>query len=218
MRLGTQNMTEGRVTDELRRCAVVLGQEVAVSDFRRGLPDYRVFLPTVRAPGLGIAWDRDVLRNARPGAVRFHRSGDAEGYDFATPARGMAWVRGDVAGVPCVFFTVWLLNSWQPINEDPHTAARRAIVTRACLPVIRRHVRGWQAEGLFVAGGGDGNSITAALELPGLDQPDDADDGLDRLWVDEDGPFRAGRVRTLRKTGRGPQMYHHGLAVDLTKH
>lgn len=215
MRVHLQNITQGPVTPAMRRSHVVLASEVHRGRFRSGFPDrFGVYTPN-RAPRLGIAWDRRVVKKVRPGSIRFHNSGADEGWPFPTPARGLAWIRCEVDGDPWVFWTTWLLNSWHPVRPDHHTAKRRRVVVDLELPVVRRKVAEWDRRRFSQVGGGDMNSVRWDGNLPHLVQV--KDDDLDRAYMSELDHLQRRRFLKVRddlpKTGVGPTMQHHGIQV-----
>jgi hypothetical protein len=214
VRIVLQNMTSGGTTPAMRNAHVVLASEVHRGRFHSGFPDhFDTFTPSKRVPRLGIAWDTRRVKDVSTHALRFHDSGRAEGWPFRTPPRGLAWIKAEVNGDPWVFWVTWLLNSWNPMNPDQHTAARRRVVTTLELPVVREKVREWDRRGFAQAGGGDMNSLKAPLPLHPLVQVHD--EGLDRAYVSQAvargrRPVRTTRTRT---TGVGRQMRHHGIGL-----
>lgn len=215
MQVLLQNMTEGPVTGAMKRSQVVLASEVHRTTFRSGFPDrFGVYTPN-RAPHLGIAWDKRTVKNVRPGAIRFHDSGQAEGFPFPTPPRGLAWIRCEVDDDPWVFWVTWLLNSWFPMNPDRDTPRRHAIVTDLELPVVRAKVHEWDRRGFRQAGGGDMNSLrwSGSKFFPGLFQV--ANHGLDRAFMSEvaKAERRALQVAEAPETGVGNDMRHKGIVL-----
>ena len=213
--LGTQNLTEGVPPRQLAACDVICVQEVHRRRFKEGLPDrYRTYFPK-KTPGLAIAWDPRVLEDAKPGAIRFHDSGKAEGWPFPSPARGVAYVKGLIHGQRSVVFNLWLLNSHTPMKPDHHTAMRHAIVMERCWPILRKRVRLWHQNGWTVYGAGDGNTIKGELTLPYLWQPWGR--GLDRIWLPKDARVELVRAEEGPKTGVGSQMKHGSKLVTLRR-
>ena len=130
---GTQNLTEGPVTDALRRCEILSVQEVNQTLFKRQMKEtHGVFCP-VRDPHQALAWDRDLIKVTRRGWTEFHRSGDENKWDgkagrpfIKSPPRGMAWVEGHYRDHPeqdIAIFSIWLMNSWLPMERDEWTRA-----------------------------------------------------------------------------------------------
>lgn len=215
MQVLLQNMTEGPVTGAMKRSQVVLASEVHRGRFRSGFPDrYGVYTPN-KAPHLGIAWDKRVVKNVRPGSIRFHGSGQGEGFPFPTPPRGLAWIRCEVDDVAWVFWVTWLLNSWFPMDPDHETDERREVVTGLELPVIRDKTREWERRGFLQAGGGDMNSLRwpGKGAFPGVVQV--ANHGLDRAFMSEvaKAERRALKVSEAPVTGVGPDMRHKGIVL-----
>lgn len=216
MRVLLQNMTEGPATEPMRRSQVVLASEVDRGRFRSGFPDrFRTYCP-IKAPHLGIAWDPWVVKNAKPGALRFHDSGEAEGWPFRTPPRGLAWIKAEVAGDPWVFWTTWLLNSWMPHRPDRHTRKRRFVVETLELPQVRRKVQEWDERGFRQAGGGDMNSLRWEGRMGPLVQV--KSQGLDRAYVSPNAWEGRRAVRDLTatetpETGVGGDMRHKGILL-----
>lgn len=222
--IGTQNMTEGPVTDDLHKVDIAFLQEIDRKKLRAGFDrnKFGIYISSLD-PHQAIVWRKGTFLPTQKGWLRFHRSAETEldlGHDnwegIKSPARGMLWMRGYLPGVmsfngdpkqPQVFslFDLWLLNSWNPMELDRFSAARRAIVEELALPKIKDKIRDWHDEGAVIFGGGDGNSMKWTGKLPGLTCLWNGD--LDRQWYDE----RFARVMDRFEgaiTGVGPDRKH----------
>jgi hypothetical protein len=215
-RIATQNMTEGPVTDDLRNCGIAMLQEIDMGKLRSGFPKHFGKYRALRDKHQAIVWDKNLIKMSRRkrGWIRFHRSGEAERFPYGTPARGMLYMKGHLKHDPSikiVVFSVWFLNSWNPMRGDQWTPHRRNVVMSRTLPVVRRQIQKWNDEGYLVIGGGDANSIKWDGELPGLKQP--WTNGLDRIWLSPEIDV-LGKEEGA-KTGVGPQMYHRSRIVRV---
>lgn len=211
LRTSIQNCTEGDPTDAIRAADIFIGCEIDHHRVRDGLPGWRHFFPA-RDPHQCISWNPAAFHVDFRGYVRYHRSGTAEHWPIATPARGLIFVRGwhvDQPSVPVTAWGTWLLNSWWPAGRpDKHTAERRRIVDDLELPVLRQFLNHEHRDGRVTLGGGDMNSLKWHGELPGCEQIKDR--GLDRAYLTADDPRirLRGNVTEGPTTGVGPQKRH----------
>src|SRR5215203_287401 len=134
---GTQNMTEGAVTHDLRRCDAGVLQEVPKEHIlEAGMrPNVEVWVPK-KDKHQALFWDTNWLDMKSTGWTRFHRSGRAEKWPFGSPARGLIWGRGRLVEDPDIkilLFGLWFLNSWEPMRPDHHTNLRNQIVRKTSI-------------------------------------------------------------------------------------
>lgn len=224
------NMTEGRVTLADSRAALFGACEGDPNKIREGFPKrYDHFFPK-KVPGVSISWDTERFIVVKQGAIRYHDSGKAEGWDhIPTPARGVAYLRGHHADMTddtlLTYWWTWLLNSWDPAGpDDPWTDKREEIVTELELPVLREFVSDEHQRRVLTTGGGDMNSKPRPVPLPGCDAIHD--EGLDRAYMTDEamafeiaqalgrsypGIRQVGRVRKGPITGVGKQLKHKSL-------
>ncbi len=226
---GLHNMTEGRVTTKDARCALFGGCEIDRDKIRSGFPArYEHFFPK-RVPGVSLSWDPERFVVVKQGAIRYHDSGQAEGWDrIRTPARGVAYIRGhhpDMESGILTFWVTWLLNSWDPQGaDDQWTDKREEIVTKLELPVLREFITDEHEHGRLTTGGGDMNSKPRPIPMPGCETI--KGEGLDRAYMtDEAQAFEIaqaagrsfpgirlrGRVTEGPVTGVGPQLKHRSV-------
>lgn len=207
-----QNMTEGPVTHALTRADVVIACETDHKKIRTGMPGKKHYTPR-RDPHQSISWNPDKLDVYRRGYIRFHRSGQAEGWPFPSPGRGMIYVKARLKDDPdtkLVLWGTWFLNSWQPMRHTSETAMRKRIVLDTTIPVVTKRLRYWTEHGFLTIGGGDTNSLRWPGWLGGT-QNQIIDKGLERWYL---GEHRTNRMRLVGvprkgpKTGVGGQMQH----------
>jgi hypothetical protein len=216
------NMTRGRVTRKVARAAIAIGQEIDARRIRNGFPDrYKHWFPP-RDPHQSISWDPRRFVVTDRGYVSFHRHGNAEGYPFATPARGLLYVVGHHPGLPDLEVAVagtWWLNSWNPAGRhDRHTDIRRRIVEETTLPRVKAWLREQHALGRVVIMEGDTNSKPWPGRLPGMRRVKPW--GLDRAWISDHPQIRLdGPVMLGPPTGTGDDKRHRSvhLRVELRR-
>ena len=214
-----QNMTEGPVTFELKEADIVLASETSFWRLRRGrglrrCGQYR----NRKADGLAINWKRSEFKVVTKGAIRFHRSGKAEGWaKIKSPARGLIFVIGywkdDPARSLYCYWVTHFLNSWFPAGKrDQWTDMRGSIVRQRSIPLIEEFIFQTKRDLPKVKGGlggGDTNSIPWNGSIHGLTHIFNR--GLDRVWAfgDVDAAF----FDHTPRTGVGNQMRHEGIRV-----
>lgn len=215
-KFGTQNVTEGLLPHDITSCDAAVLQEIDREKVIRQckVQHMECFIPK-RDKHQAMIWNPQWIDMRSTGWTVFHRSGTAEDFPFATPARGMIWGRGRLVEDPKIkvaLFGVWFLNSWEPMRPDHHTHLRNQIVEHKSIPVVMRKIREWQRNDYVVIGGGDANSIKWQGHLGhSLKQP--WAHGLDRIWYDN-------RLNLILKhegpiTGVGPDMKHASRIVAL---
>jgi len=215
-------MTRGPVTRQVARATIGIGQEIDAGRIRAGFPDrYRHWFPP-RDRHQSISWDPRRFVVTDRGYVSFHRNGEAEGFPFGTPARGLVYVVGHLQSRPDLELAVagtWWLNSWNPVGRhDRHTDSRRRVVEETTLPAVRTWVRRQHSLGRVVIVEGDTNSRPWPGRLPGLRQVKSR--GLDRAWISDDRRIRLdGPVTAGPTTGVGDDRQHRSvhLRLELTR-
>jgi hypothetical protein len=216
------NMTRGPVTRRVARAAIGIGQEIDARRIRNGFPDrYRHWFPP-RDRHQSISWDPRRFVVTDRGYVPFHRNGEAEGFPFGTPARGLVYVVGHHPGLPDLEVAVagmWWLNSWNPAcRRDRHTDHRRRVIEETTLPRVRAWLRRQHSRGRIVILEGDTNSKPWPGRLPDLRQVKSR--GLDRAWISDDRRIGLdGPVTTGAPTGIGYDRRHRSihLRVELRR-
>lgn len=205
-------MTEGAPKGgALRRADLFMGCEVDLDKLRPWITRRKLkFYRDPSDPHQIIVWNPRVIQFDDFDYLRFHRSGQAEGWGrLRTPSRGLLVASGHFVktGATLDVGTAWFLNSWgKPIEKR-----RREIVETTTLPVVRDWVKQSTADLTLFAG--DLNNIRWQGDLPGMRQIYRA--GLDRMYVRgipagvhpkiSHGPF----------TGVGNDRKHHSLNTRL---
>lgn len=221
-----QNCTEGPMTQELKNADMVLLCEGApwLTRVGRGIRRTKQHR-NKRLKGLVINWDKEEFVAVEKGHRMFHKSGKAEGWNgIRTPARGILFVIGYWKDDPnkrlYMYAVTHWLNSWLPAGKpDRWTFQRNTIVTETTIPVVEELVEDKKRVGAVFNGqrvdlegglvGGDTNSLPWDGDLIGLRHVDNR--GLDRIW--KFGRVAVDYIGHTPKTGRGPQMKHHGEKV-----
>lgn len=220
-----QNVTEGYMTDDLKKAALIFLAEVSLKRlwFARPWPFFKT-IRTRKIAGLAISVKRSEFKIVDSGFRRFHGSGQHEHWDgIATPSRGVLWVVGYWKDDPerrlYAYLVSWFLNSWNPMKPDKWTAERRRIVLELSIPVVESLVRTLKRKEFKVDGktkkisgllfGGDTNSIRWDGKLDGLHHV--WNHGLDRVWEADD--ISVSFAGETPKTGQGGQMQHNGIRL-----
>jgi hypothetical protein len=219
VRIGTQNMTEGLVTQDLRLCDAVMLQEIPnQAALRNGFGNaWNWYFP----PGdvhQAIGWRHKVLNRLGEGqSWRYHRSGKADPQipdKVHTPSRWLHRQRLmlEVVGVPVSLYGTWAINSWNPFHPDQWTDTRRWLFDDKTWPVIEREmVQRDEDEDLDILGG-DLNSVKARLKL--RDYNSFPRVGMDRQFYPDDPRIRLVRSGKGARTGKGKDLQHHLLWGD----
>ena len=215
-----QNMTEGPLTPDNRKADLFFGQEVNQPLVRREFHKMgmKTYLPK-RDPHQCLAWDPKIITITDTGWDMFHRSAKAEGWKFASPARGLIHARGFLTEHPEHKIALggwWPLNSWGKSNaEGP---ARRKIVETTSLPVVEDFVRRMHKQDRTIIMQADANNIHWPGHLPGMTPI--FGEGLDRMWVSTHGVLHvrpgAGLTWHGERTGVGPDHQHESLNAVLS--
>ena len=213
IRVSGQNMTEGHPTSANIAADILICQEVDGPLVRRVMrqQDCRTYLPK-RDPHQSISWDPQVITVTHKGWNVFHRSGVAENWNLRTPARGLIYVKGFLTEKPEEKVAIagwWALNSW----GKPYERQRENVVRQTTLTKVEKWVKAMHRQDRSIIREADANNIRWDGELRGLRQLHRR--GLDRLWVS--GIFHPTKQGVWEgpKTGKGNDMQHHSLNVDL---
>lgn len=201
-----QNMTEGPPKGRaLRRADLFMGCEVDLKRLRPWINDrnLKFHLPDEDRHQI-IVWNPRVLHFEEDAFdyTYFHRSGEHEGWNLRTPARGLLSGPGEVirTGDSIEAGTTWVLNSWGKPNEQ----RRREIVEETTLPKIKAWVKNSDADIQILTG--DFNNFRWAGNLPNMRQIHKK--GLDRMYVRG---AQTSRVFEGPVTGVGNDLKHRSL-------
>lgn len=218
IKLSGQNMTEGPPTSANLTSDIFIGQEIKKSLVRpkfksRGMKTY---VPN-RDPHQCISWDPEVLKVTGKGWDLFHQSGDAEGWEIKSPARGLIFVKGETVRNKKKRIAVggcWTINSWGKDNEEG--PFRKKIMLERSLPVIQDWIDRMHDEDRTVFLEGDTNNVRWAAQLRGMElltKPGT----LEHMWVSKNGEFKLSKrgVWPGPKTGVGPDLKHHSLNASF---
>lgn len=219
VRVGTQNMTEGPVTEALRRCDAVALQEIPhrsaiIGGFGKG---WRFYFPEHDSHQC-LGWRTEVFNRAGEGeSWRFHRSGKADPKipdKIRTPSRWLHMQPLMVEGieVPFDLYGTWAINSWNPFRADQWTDERRWLFVDKTWPVITREMEASDELGHLALLGGDLNSVRARLGIAGFRSFPVR--GLDRQFYPRDPRVELVDWWFGPKTGKGGQHRHKLLVAD----
>lgn len=214
IKLSGQNMTEGAPTSAILSADIFVGQEINKSLVRQkfkaqGMKTY----VSRRDQHQCISWDPEAVKVTGKGWNPFHLSGEAEGWEIKSPARGLIFIKGETVRNKQKKIAVggcWTINSWGKDNaEGPF---RKRIMMERTLPVILKWIDQMHDEGRTVFLEGDTNNVRWAAQLKDmklLTKPGT----LEHMWVSEQGDFRLSKRGVWKgpKTGVGPDLKHYSL-------
>lgn len=220
MIISGQNMTEGVPTHANLMADAFIGQEVKAKLVRPAFREKgkRVYVPK-RDPHQCLAWDPDTFHITKTGWEMFHRSGEAEDWKIATPARGLIWAKGTLAyddDIKIALAGWWAINSWGKDNaEGPF---RKRIMLDYTLPVVHEWIERMHDQDRTIFMEADSNNVRWNAKLPGMTLLN-KQGGLDHMWVSTHGAFDLSKRGVWHgpETGVGPDMKHESLNASFVR-